>query len=312
MDDGSQGLVKYQNGLGIDDKLKLTVNGQANYFSQDHLGSTIRLTDQNGGIKLTLSYDSFGTGEGLLQTETRYLYTGREYDGFTGLYYYRARWYDAQLGRFISEDPIGLGGGINQFGYVGNNPVSSTDSLGLFPDGPTNSLRNLFSSDNWIGNGLSNTVSDLLALDSVAQWGYTIGDYRCSTSDRVGAGAKLAGLTAFQAFGGYAAGKIISKIPLQKALAFLRRSPAVNQTITAILKDGFYEVNGFKFSDFYYNKLWNTGRGAPSLAAGEILQGATNVTPDAIKAGFFRYEFGGWEMVYNPITKEVWHIQPMR
>jgi hypothetical protein len=45
--------------------------------------------------------------------------------------YYRARWYDSGQGRFISEDPIGLNGGINLFGYVGNNPVGFSDPSGL-------------------------------------------------------------------------------------------------------------------------------------------------------------------------------------
>ncbi len=48
--------------------------------------------------------------------------TGRERDEFTGLYYYRARWYDAMIGRFISEDPIGFAGEeVNLYEYVGNS-----------------------------------------------------------------------------------------------------------------------------------------------------------------------------------------------
>ena len=50
----------------------------------------------------------------------------------TGLLYYRTRFYDSQLGRFISEDPIGLSGGINSFAYVSNNPQNSSDPSGLF------------------------------------------------------------------------------------------------------------------------------------------------------------------------------------
>ena len=49
----------------------------------------------------------------------------------TGLYYNRARYYDPQLGRFISEDPIGLEGGINAYAYAGNDPVNGTDPFGL-------------------------------------------------------------------------------------------------------------------------------------------------------------------------------------
>jgi RHS repeat-associated protein len=58
-------------------------------------------------------------------------YTGRENDG-TGLYYYRARYYDPLLKRFIAEDPIGTEGGINLYAYVRGDPVSLSDPYGLF------------------------------------------------------------------------------------------------------------------------------------------------------------------------------------
>ena len=57
-------------------------------------------------------------------------YTGRENDS-TGLYFYRARYYNPGLQRFVSEDPIGLAGGINQYGYVEGNPISRIDPEGL-------------------------------------------------------------------------------------------------------------------------------------------------------------------------------------
>jgi len=132
LDDGSDGVIKYQNGLGIDDKLKFTVNGQAKYFLQDRLGSTVGLADSSGTVVSSASYDSFGNSTNNLST--RYQYTGREYDSFTGLYFYRARWYDANLGRFISQDPIGFAGGdVNLFGYVRNNPIKFTDPMGFCP-----------------------------------------------------------------------------------------------------------------------------------------------------------------------------------
>jgi RHS repeat-associated protein len=68
---------------------------------------------------------ALGTDDGnLLQ------YTGRENDG-TGLYYYRARYYDPILKRFISEDPIGIAGALNFAAYVGGNPVNFSDPDGL-------------------------------------------------------------------------------------------------------------------------------------------------------------------------------------
>jgi RHS repeat-associated protein len=61
-------------------------------------------------------------------------YTGRENDG-TGLYYYRARYYDPELKRLISDDPIGLKGGANLYAYVSGNPTNLTDPLGLDGEG---------------------------------------------------------------------------------------------------------------------------------------------------------------------------------
>jgi RHS repeat-associated protein len=60
-------------------------------------------------------------------------YASREWDGAAGLYYNRARWYDPYLGRFISEDPIGIAGGINLYAYAGNDPVNFFDPSGLDP-----------------------------------------------------------------------------------------------------------------------------------------------------------------------------------
>ena len=51
----------------------------------------------------------------------------------TGLYYYRARYYDPTLAHFVSEDPIGLSGGINPYASAGNDPVNATDPWGLCP-----------------------------------------------------------------------------------------------------------------------------------------------------------------------------------
>ncbi|MEW6609965.1 MAG: RHS repeat-associated core domain-containing protein, partial [bacterium] len=62
-----------------------------------------------------------------------YLFTGREIDAESGLYYYRARYYDSEVGRFVTQDPIGFEGGINLYAYVGNNPINLIDPTGLGP-----------------------------------------------------------------------------------------------------------------------------------------------------------------------------------
>jgi len=128
-------VTSYINGLGIDDHLRQTnTTTGVSYFLTDHLGTTTTLTDGSGNVVETLAYDSFGNNAG--STRTRYTYTGRERDADTGLLYYRARVYDPQLGRFISEDPIGLADGINPFAYVRNNPAGYTDPSGLCAQDP--------------------------------------------------------------------------------------------------------------------------------------------------------------------------------
>jgi RHS repeat-associated protein len=58
-------------------------------------------------------------------------YTGRRLDPETGLYYYRARYYSASLGRFLQADPIGYGDDMNMYAYVGGDPVNATDPSGM-------------------------------------------------------------------------------------------------------------------------------------------------------------------------------------
>jgi RHS repeat-associated protein len=147
LDDNAGTLTKYLNGDGIDNKLRATTGSNASYFLADHLGSTNGLADDTGSVTASASYDSFGNP---LNTSfpSRYQFTGREFDSFTGLQYSRARWYDPKIGRFISEDPIGFAGGINLYGYVGNRAVDLVDPFGLFPsnygDNPFDLLPNGF------------------------------------------------------------------------------------------------------------------------------------------------------------------------
>jgi len=131
LDSSSSVVTSYLNGPGIDNHLRqANSTTSVSYFLTDHLGSTSALSDSSGNLIEQISYDSFGNH--VASSRTRYTYTGRERDPDTGLMYNRARSYDPQLGRFISEDPFGFqGGDINLYGYVGQSPMTMRDPLGL-------------------------------------------------------------------------------------------------------------------------------------------------------------------------------------
>ncbi|MBX9809531.1 RHS repeat-associated core domain-containing protein, partial [Candidatus Gracilibacteria bacterium] len=150
----------YINGIGTDALIayeveeQLTATGLTKttnryYYHLNQLGSVVAISTQAGNMPRTFGYDAFGKayilGEktiteatykdissytGTLYGNTR-LYTGREYDQETGLYYNRARYYNPDTGRFLSRDPIGQNDQINLYTYVANNPLKYVDRMGL-------------------------------------------------------------------------------------------------------------------------------------------------------------------------------------
>jgi RHS repeat-associated protein len=125
---------RYLHGPGVDEPLALNQGGRTYYYHADGLGSIAALTDERGRVVQDYQYDSYGNlHDRQNRVKQPYTYTGREYDRETGLYYYRARYYDAQIGRFITKDPIGFAGGdVNLYGYVLNNPINLVDPWGLW------------------------------------------------------------------------------------------------------------------------------------------------------------------------------------
>ena len=123
-------------GGGADSRFTRTVaGGGTSTYLTDILGSTVALADGTGTIQTSYGYDPYGNTAATGAANTNaYQFTGRENDG-TGLYYYRARFYNPTWGRFISEDPIGLRGGINRYAYSGGDPVNFRDPSGNNPLG---------------------------------------------------------------------------------------------------------------------------------------------------------------------------------
>jgi len=124
----------YTQGLEVDEHLALERSGKHYYYHADGLGSIVAITDSVPTVVQSYEYDSYGMLTPSTSFRNGYVYTGREWDKETGLYYYRARYYDPMEGRFISRDPIGLGGGdVNFYAYVKNRPTSLVDPFGLEP-----------------------------------------------------------------------------------------------------------------------------------------------------------------------------------
>lgn len=135
LDGSSNALFAYTHSPGVDQPLSVKVGGDTNatyYYAMSEPGHVSALLNTNGSIAAQWRYGPFGAIEsstGNIAQSMKFM--GREHDATTGLYYVRARWYDASLARFISSDPIGLEGGINTYAYVGNAPMDARDPSGL-------------------------------------------------------------------------------------------------------------------------------------------------------------------------------------
>lgn len=133
--------------LRTDDVLAMDKGNASYFYLKDRLGTVNEIIDASGNIVQSYSYSAFGTilsiRDGADQVLTEpiiknfYTFTGRESDFETGLNYYRARYYDSGMGRFLSSDPhpgtmsnpVTI---INKYAYAGNNPIVNIDPNGEF------------------------------------------------------------------------------------------------------------------------------------------------------------------------------------
>jgi len=141
--DGSNNIVaNYVQGLGIDQPISMYRGGEMYWYHTDPLGSVYQMTDEDETVIRTYDYTAFGeiiSETGTLSTP--FTYTGREHDNESELYYYRARYYDSSVGRFLSRDLSfikilqraandRIREVLNCYSYVKNNPLNLIDPSG--------------------------------------------------------------------------------------------------------------------------------------------------------------------------------------
>lgn len=158
--------ARYTHGPGVDEPLIMERGGRMYFYHLDGQGNVSHLTDASGTAACSYRYDSFGRTQACQNVVNPYTFVGREYDGESGLYYMRARYYDPVTGRFVSSDPLDLTGvlmtaqderarltllpvsaaapasgtgtdllrvpqQLNPYSYALNNPVAFRDPSGL-------------------------------------------------------------------------------------------------------------------------------------------------------------------------------------
>ncbi|AQT67438.1 Cell wall-associated polypeptide CWBP200 [Anaerohalosphaera lusitana] len=173
---GTTMVNRYVYGNYIDEVLRKDDGTDAYYYSQDHLYSPVALLDTNGTVVERYEYNAYGkatvytdkgtdgtwltaddTTSTISALDNEYTFTGRRLDSLHAnqlpLMYYRHRYYDPQMGRFLTRDPLGYYlDGLNLFEYTKSLPLNRLDPSGLFymvpPHVPKPSPEELC--DDWI------------------------------------------------------------------------------------------------------------------------------------------------------------------
>ena len=126
-------------GTGLDQVLQMKTAANDYYYHANSIGSIAAVSDKNGQVVERYNYTAYGEttvlnaqGDAIVKSSINnpYRFTARRFDAETGFYYYRARFYAPERGRFIQRDPIGYADGMGVYTYVGNNPINWVDPLG--------------------------------------------------------------------------------------------------------------------------------------------------------------------------------------
>ena len=145
--DSNGRLLKQSNGLEFvydnSGVIGVKYNGNTYFYRRDCQGNIIALIDSSGAVVVEYKYDAWGNHEAEVASEeyvtlanlNPFRYRGYYYDSETGLYFLQTRYYDPEVGRFISRDSIEYAdpetiNGLNLYAYCGNNPVMCVDPTG--------------------------------------------------------------------------------------------------------------------------------------------------------------------------------------
>ena len=162
----------------------MTPADQVYNYHYNAVGSTVAVTDQSQAMVNKYAYDAFGAVANQVEAIPQpFTYVGqfgvmREPNGF---YYMKARYYDSTVGRFVSEDPIGFAGGdVNVSAYVGGNPISKIDPMGLmdnflpqipgfsdrFPDSRVAAVADIVSGGIELGGAIAAGTASLISYSA--------------------------------------------------------------------------------------------------------------------------------------------------